>query len=148
MAEQNDLEQLAKQYLDLWQDHLRATARDPQVGQTLSQMTQIFTGSAAAFAALAQQALAQQNMAQQAKAAKASQPAGTDADDRTTANQDSGTGRNSGAAAAAAAHGGGHADLAELDRRLADIERRLAALETGGGGPGGAAEKRPRRRKS
>ena len=41
MADQPDLDNLAKQYLDLWQDHLQSMAADPQVTETMSQMTQM-----------------------------------------------------------------------------------------------------------
>ena len=110
MADEPDLDQLAKQYLDLWQDHMQGMATDPQVAETMSQMTQMMTGSATAFAALAQQAM---NAGKQP-------PKEAPSDDQ----QDDGnaapgpTANGSGAPAPDPAHGGADVDLAELARRL------------------------------
>jgi len=147
MADQPDLDQLAKQYLDLWQDHMQAMAADPQVAQTMSQMTQMMTGSATAFAALAQQAL---------NAGKPASPQapGHTTDTRTHDQADHGRGAASappggvGPQAPGAAHDGGDIDLAEFARRLDGIERRLAALEAGTGGTRKGSGKSARGRSS
>ena len=140
MADEPDLDQLAKQYLDLWQDHMQGMATDPQVAETMSQMTQMMTGSATAFAALAQQAM---NAGKQP-------PKEADSDDQ----QDDGNAapgpaaNGSGAPAPDPAHGGADVDLAELARRLDGIERRLADLEAGAAGAQKRPAKSPRRRSS
>ncbi|MEQ8805394.1 MAG: hypothetical protein RIE16_06435, partial [Rhodospirillales bacterium] len=128
MADQPDLDQLAKQYLDLWQDHMRSMAADPQVTETVSQVTQMMTGSATAFAALAQQAL---NAGKQPP--NPTEPSTHDPSDdgRGAAGPAPG---GAGTQAPGAAHGGADLDMAELARRLDGIERRLAALEAGTGG--------------
>lgn len=138
MADEPDLDQLAKQYLDLWQDHMQGMAADPQVADTMSQMTQMMTGSATAFAALAQQAM---NAGKQP-------PKDTPSDDHDDdGNAAAGpAGARAGAPAPDPAHGGTDIDLAELARRLDGIERRLADLEAGAAGPQKRPAKSPRRR--
>jgi hypothetical protein len=140
MADQPDLDQLAKQYLDLWQDHMQSMAADPQVTETMSQMTQMMTGSATAFAALAQQAL---NAGKHPGQTRETQTHDQADDGRGAAAPASG---GAGTPAPGAAHGGTDLDMAELARRLDGIERRLAALEAGTGGarkgPGKSAPKR------
>mgnify|MGYP003111028385 CR=1 FL=1 len=147
MADQPDLDNLAKQYLDLWQDHLQSMAADPQVTETMSQMTQMMTGSATAFAALAQQAL---NAGKQAPGPTApgpsTEPTHDQTDDgRAPAGPPPG---GPGAPTAGAAHGDSDIDMAELARRLDGIERRLAALEAGPGGPRKKSGKSPSKRSS
>ena len=132
MADTPDIDQMAQQYLDLWQDHLKGMAADPKVGQTVAQLTQMMTGTGAAFAALAQQMSAAANAAQMANKEST-------ADDRSET-----AGR---AAPPAAAHGDPNFDLAQLARRLDDIERRLADLEAGTGEPGKGSGSTARRRR-
>ena len=147
MAEPPDIDQLAKQYLDLWQDHLKTMAADPQVAETMSQVTQMMTGSATAFAAMAGQAMKTQTANKDTDSHPHDQR--TD-DDHDAAAQDARTTRTHGpgAAADAAAHGGADIDMAKLARRLDGIERRLAALEAGAGGTGKGAGKGARKRQS
>tara|TARA_Y100000813_G_scaffold160195_1_gene120512 strand:- start:803 stop:1297 length:495 start_codon:yes stop_codon:yes gene_type:complete len=156
MADQPDMDQLAKQYLDLWQDHAKSIAADPQIAQTMSQMTQMMTGSATAFAALAQQAM---NAAKSAPQSPSQGAPGTttdsESDDQAKDGQGAATARAAGVGAAspAAADGDGDLDLAGLARRIDELEQRLAALEAGSSpaGTGGTRKrtaKSPRKRSS
>tara|TARA_R110002124_G_scaffold80789_1_gene213631 strand:+ start:51705 stop:52250 length:546 start_codon:yes stop_codon:yes gene_type:complete len=146
MADQPDLDQLAKQYLDLWQDHMQSMAADPKVTETMSQMTQMMTGSATAFAALAQQAI---NAGKQPPTPSTSGPS---TEPPTHEPSDDGPGATTpapdgpGTPAPGAAHGGADLDMAELARRLDGIERRLAALESGTGGARKGPGKGPSKR--
>ena len=108
MAEDNELETLARRYLDLWESQLSAMAADSELAEQLGRL----------FAATNASLLAGVKSA-------AAGGAGT-ADGAQHASEDV---TPAGAAPAAAARGDGAMDLAELDRRLAAIERRLDALE-------------------
>ncbi len=114
MAEPPDLANLAKRYLDLWQEQLIAMAADPDLADGLARL----------LAGLAP--------------ASWPPPFGAPAYD----------GSPPGAAAAAPASRQRGDALDELARRLAAVEDRLAALETGapGGGKRAAAKPRTRRR--
>ena len=150
MADQPDLDQLAKQYLDLWQDHMQSMAADPQISETMSQMTQMMTGSATAFAALAQQALNSQNSGTAGKTSDSEthdpEEHGQGTGDAPATETATDAATNFGTPPAAPSHGGSDLDLAELARRLDSIERRLADLEAGTGGtrkkPGKSPSKR------
>lgn len=130
MADQPDLDQLAKQYLDLWQDHMQSMAADPNIAETMSQMTQMMTGSATAFAALAQQAMAAQNSSTAGNTTETTPDEQTD--DRQT---DAGPAAGEGSPPSAVSRGGPDIDNAELARRLDGIERRLADIEARIDGP-------------
>jgi hypothetical protein len=142
MPEPPDLDALARRYLDLWQDQVTAMAGDPQL--------------AAAFARMFESAASVMPMQwlgvwlQAAQAAMRAGVAGGDDGGRFA------TDAKAGAAAAAAASGHRGGDVAGLRRRLADLEARVARLESApAAGPGRGkrdpvrrAAAKPRKRRS
>jgi hypothetical protein len=113
MAEPPDFAELAKRYVDLWQDHLMAIAGDPALAESVARM---FLGLGAAA------------------------PGG--------ATRDGAFASAARAATAAAASHERERGLDELARRLAALEERIAALETGARGGNGRAPAKPRRRRA
>jgi hypothetical protein len=114
MPEPPDLANLAKRYVDLWQDQLSAMAADPELAESMARL----------FAALVPPAWARWPGAARNEAAA---PAG--------------------AAATGTPSHDGDGGVAEFARRLAAVEERLAALESGahGNGAGTRSKRRPRR---
>ncbi|MCH7889658.1 MAG: hypothetical protein IIA00_10345 [Proteobacteria bacterium] len=119
-----DLEALAKRFLDLWQDQVAASVADPAMAEWLARFL-----------------------------AAPGAPGGPGAE--TTmgvspydpgAFADIFTSMAAGAAPAAASSGAGDDRVDELLDRLAGIESRLAALESGAGKPGGKPRGRSRKR--
>lgn len=122
MPKQPDLERLANAYLDLWQDQMAAMAADPVLTETMSRLFALTSaGAGPAFSQEAEQSrdANRQNSKQSGNGAEPTTAAGAEA-------------------AAAAPRDGGY-DLGELARRIAAIEERLAALESGSGDGGGGA---------
>ncbi|MGE0658967.1 MAG: hypothetical protein AB7F36_09980 [Reyranellaceae bacterium] len=111
MADESELETLAKRYLDLWESQLSAMAADSELAEQLGRL----------FAATNASLLAGVRTAAGASAtSEGSEHASGDAASA------------AGTAAAASARGHGVVDLAELERRLAAVEQRLDAIERGG----------------
>ena len=120
MSEPTDLDALAKQYLDLWQDQLGGFAKDEKAAEIMAQTIELMNAGAATFAAMATAARGQEN--------------GEDHDNATgnrSSNQRPAARNRGGPQAAAASYGGSEPDLAEFARRLERLEERLTALEAG-----------------
>ncbi|WP_298724830.1 hypothetical protein [uncultured Ferrovibrio sp.] len=122
-----DPEALAQRFLDLWQEQASLLATDPKLAEL-----------SAAWLALWQRGA---GVAAQAAGGMALGQGGVNA-----GGQKGGAG-TSGATAAAAASGDSQHDLAELYRRLADCEARIAALESQLGGSVRKPRTSTRRRK-
>lgn len=140
-ADTPDLEDLARRYVDLWQDQMTALAGDPEFAQSLQKVMAALgvaaSGTPAAWAAWP--AAFGSLMA----AGRQDIERGQQSDARKSA-------AAPGAAPAATASDGGGADLGSFAERLAALEQRIAALEgsVGGGGAGGPrrrAKAKPRR---
>jgi len=151
MAEPPDLQSLAKRYLDLWQDQLRAMAADPETMATFARMLSAMTGRAgtpdpAAGGADAGGTANPFAWWPMAGAMPTSSPLGgaTPFDSLFAAGRAATEAR---ATAAAAASGGRGDELHELERRLAALEARLAALEPVAGTGSGSAPAKPRKGK-
>ncbi|WP_245825869.1 hypothetical protein [Oceanibaculum nanhaiense] len=145
-AKEIDAKELAEQFLDLWQQQLGALSRDPEFARAAGQGMQLWSRMLAGMAA--------------GSAAGATGTPGTvpapfdaffnamrsagDAGKAQSATADAG-GNQAGAKTAAAASGDCGDDPADLARRLAALEERLARLEAGTGGDGG---KTPPKRRS
>jgi len=142
MSDRADADELARRYLDLWQDQMSALAADQDFARAVQQvMTGMgLTGGAtpaawAGWMAGMQPAL-QGDASADARGRKAAQTGRADQPDAAP-----------GASAPGAAPGGGGADLDKLARRLAALEERIAALE-GGAKPRRRPAGKPRKPRS
>src|SRR5690606_10711372 len=136
-----ELQELARRYVDLWQDQATALAADPAVAETLQRVMATFGVAASGLPAARQAwpaALASLMTAAQPQAGPGNvgAAAGKEQDKHGRASA-----ATPGAAPAAAASAGGGTDLERLSQRLAALEQRLAALE-GDAGTGGAGKRR------
>ncbi len=118
MSDPPELDDLARRYLDLWQDQLAGLADDDEVAKVMARTLELMTTGATALAYTPR----------------------ADADDR--AKPEDGT------QAAPPARGGADPDLAELAGRVGALEKRITALEAGTGRPGGGVKGKPKRRRS
>ncbi len=116
-----DLEALAKRFLDLWQDQVAASVADPAMAEWLARFLAVPGGPGV------------------------TPTMGVSPNDP-GAFADIFTAMAAGAAPAAASSGAGDDRLDELLGRLASFEKRLAALESGAGKPGGKPSRRSRER--
>ena len=108
MADDSELQALARRYLDLWESQLSAMAADSELAEQLGRL----------FAAT------------NASLLNSVQAAGGEPEGRQgTSDAGANTAQADRTAAAAAARGDRAMDMAELERRLAALERRLDALE-------------------
>ena len=105
MSEPPDLDALAKQYLDLWQQQLGGISKDQQTAEIMAQTMELMNAGASAFATMAKQ-----NQGYADADAASSSPS---------------------TAASGASPGASDLDGAELARRIARLEKRLDSLETG-----------------
>ena len=135
-ADTPDIEDLARRYVDLWQDQMTALAGDPEFADSLQKMMAALGVAAsgvpaawsawpAAFGCLMAAGRPDVERGQKSDAGK-SAPA-------------------PGAAPAAAASDGGGSDLGVLAERLAALEQRVAALEGRAGGTRRRAKAKPER---
>jgi len=140
MSEPADLDDLARRYLDLWQDQMSALAADEDFAR-LMQRIMGGMGMTAAAGPAAWPAL----MAAMRAGARGERAG--DGDERHATGTD-GPRAPAGAAAPAPASDGGGPGLDRLARRVAALEKRLAALEAAGPGARGGARKPARKRRS
>ena len=120
MTQKPDLEALARRYVELWQDQFAASAADPQMAETLARWLKVAGGGAMASAAMWQNLW----------------PHGAPHDHAPSP----------GPAPATAPPDDGGRGVAQLALRVAALEERIAALESGSRGTGGEPKARPRRR--
>jgi hypothetical protein len=118
-----DLASLAERYLDLWQEQVAALANDPALAAAMAGLLRVFDAAARL-------------------ADRGRQGAGGELGTADAAAAPGGT------AAAAAASRGSQPDHAELARRLAECEARLAALEAAARPPRRGTPAKPRRRRT
>ena len=141
MAKPPDLEDLARRYLDLWQEQLRAMAADPETMESVGRMLSAMGGAAPPVPMNPAAWMSAMGMAPPAGGTGGGNP--FDAvfanAPRTAAD---------GAATAVAAFDGGRDDLRQLERRLAALEQRVAELESGAGKPRRRPAKGPRKSNS
>lgn len=156
MADTPDLDDLAKRYLDLWQEQLRVMAADPETVASVSRLFETMSGASAAGdksgAAGGMPPMPANPMAwltglgmmpPQAASGGANPFDSVFAQFVQHAAQTPG-----GSTPAGAASDGGGDELHELERRLALLEKRIDALESGAKRGGKAAAKKSRKRKS
>ena len=139
MTKPPDLDALARQYLDLWQDQLAGMAQDPEVTEMMARTVELMNTNMAAFTLFAQSALG----------TATGRPDSTKGNGHDTpASQRRTPAATAGPKAAAAASGDPNLDVDELLRRIAALEKRLAALEAGPAKKRGGPRKSPNRRRS
>jgi hypothetical protein len=145
MPKPPDLDALAKRYLDLWQEQLGGITEDREASEVMARAVELMNAGAATFAAMAAAADRSPSPFPNADPPPARDTTGADDD---AAKPDHRRARSglAGPKAAAAARGGADDDVAELARRLARLEKRLAALEAGPKKRGRRAKKKSRRR--
>jgi hypothetical protein len=131
-----DLEDLARRYVDLWQDQMTALAADPAFAESVQKVMAALGVAASGLPAAwsAWPAALGSVMA----AARPDVERGHETHGRKPA-------AAPGPAPAATAPDGGGADLGVLTERLAALEQRIAALEGGTGGARRRAKGKPER---
>ncbi len=127
MSKAPDLESLAKTYLDLWQDQFASMAADPA---TADAMARLFGAMAGGWGSMG------------GGAGRPAAPDGTDEQGSPGKQGEDGT------AAAAPSLRNRSDGVPELLARIAELERRLDALERGSAGSRGGAKGGPRKRRS
>jgi uncharacterized protein YhaN len=135
MSERADLDELARRYLDLWQDQMSALAGDEEFAETLQRLMTtmgLAAGAAPEFWRAWPAVMAGLKPAQHGNRV-------SDEQSREGA---------AGPASPAAASDGGEPGLDRLARRLAALEKRVAALETGAPRGRERAASKPRKRRS
>jgi len=137
MTERTDLDELARRYLDLWQDQMTALAGDEEFAETMRRLMTtmgLATTAAPEFWRAWPATMAGMPAAGQTQGAS---------DDQSRA-----AGTAAGTAAPAAAPDGGESGLDQLARRLGALEERIAALEAAGPKRRGRAAGKPRKSRS
>ncbi|MDG2205910.1 MAG: hypothetical protein P8M79_11745 [Alphaproteobacteria bacterium] len=123
MPDTPDMEDLARRYMDLWQEHLNTLASDQDTTKVMAQTMAMMSSSAQAFADIA------------SASAWPSRESGNDcAPDRSPSTTPSDSDADP--------------DVAELRRRVAALEERVAELESETAGRGSASSKGRRKNKS
>jgi len=151
-----DLQDLARRYVDLWQDQMTALASDPDFAESLQKVLTSMGVAASGLPALwtawpaamsSMMAAVQPDLQAAARAAAGTagerENAGKRENDGSSAGKhkaDSQAGAAAGAPASAAAPHGGGTDLGVLEERLAALEQRLLALEGKGRRTGSRAK--------
>jgi len=115
--QQPDIGALARQYVDLWQQQLSSTATDKTMADVVAQSVQLMNTGAAAMASLA---TAQAPSRQGSETGNDDKENISDGDTRT--------------APVTASPGIVDPVILELHRRIEQLEKRIAALESGTGG--------------
>ncbi|MDP4796088.1 MAG: hypothetical protein NWR87_04165 [Rhodospirillales bacterium] len=145
------LQHLAKQYVDLWEQQIKALSSDETLARTMAQTMELMNAGAASVAAMLKKAATEGNAAHAAEGNAAqngmgggdgsSNSTGNDAGNATGKRED---GRR--AASAGAASGDTEPDVRKLTDRIAELERRLAQLEGAAQPTGKSAPRKPRKR--
>ena len=142
-----DLEDLARRFQDLWREQMAATAADPEFMEMMGKWMGAFTAGMQP-PTMPGGIPGQPGMSPMDPAAWMAvlQAAMTGATAKGAAGERGAA--KAGAAPAAAASGAGDVAGDQLERRLADLEQRVARLEAGAGEKGDGPAKGTRRRKS
>jgi hypothetical protein len=125
MTDAPDLEQLARRYMDLWQDQMAAMVNDPKLADSMAQAYRLVTTSAAAI----------------------TQATGIKTRSGEAHESDKDNAPSTGTAPPAVPSGVPGDDASVLARRVAELEERVARLEAALAGTGGASAPKPRSRR-
>jgi hypothetical protein len=130
MTDAPDIEQLARRYLDLWQDQAAAMVNDPALAETIGQTYALMSKGAAAFFAAG-------------SPEKSNREEGADSKDVRSAENTKVS--SPGAASSATLSGGSSLDSADLATRVADLEERVLRLEASFAAGGGRSKTKSRK---
>ena len=136
MSKPLDLNGLAKQYLDLWQQQLGGIAEDDQAAEIMARTVELMNAGASTFAAMAATAQGYPTRSDEDANARSSESP------RSFQSQQS---DGSVAPSPAAAPVASDHDLAEFARRLKRLEERVAAMEAGAKKSRRKTAKKPRK---
>ena len=134
-----ELEELARRYVDLWQDQMTALAADPEFAESLQKVMAAMgvaaSGLPAMWSAWPAAMSTLMSAAQPGPQTGMTKPQGQETDEEPAGGKHNGSGKagKAGAEAAAAASHGGGPDLGILEERLAALEQRVRSLEGGTG---------------
>jgi len=148
MSEQADLDELARRYLDLWQDQITALAADEDFARDMARlMGAMGLGGPAALTAWSQE-LAAMGPAFPTKA-KRDGAKGDGHSEQRRGETDAASGRAAaGSPAVAPAPPGGITGLDDIARRLGALEERISALEAGASRSRRKPSRKPGQRRS
>jgi hypothetical protein len=144
-----ELEELARRYVDLWQDQMTALAADPEFAESLQKVMAAMgvaaSGLPAMWSAWPAAMSTLMSAAQPGTQSGMTNPQEQETDEKPAGGKQNASGQAAGPgtskaglskagaeAAAAASHGGGP-DLGVLEERLAALEQRIRSLEGGTG---------------
>lgn len=142
MADTPNPEDIAKIYLEFWQQPLAGLTRDPQVAESIARMFDLMTAGAATFAKIV---AGQAAGAEGAPGGAGRQNQGPDAAYSKGAVARPDRGASSEARGDSPAHPATEARLDQIARRVAELERRVARLEPRAAARRPGARSRPRR---
>lgn len=132
---QDDIQRLAKEYVDLWEGQFKALAGDETLAKTMAQTMELMNAGAANVASMMQRTASSSTGGVDIKGADDVEPDAKQSDQKA----------KSGTATAGAASGGSESDVRELTRRIAELEKRLSRLEGLTEPAGKVAPKKPRK---
>ena len=132
---QDDIQRLAKEYVDLWEGQFKALAGDEALAKTMAQTMELMNAGAANVASMMQRTASSSSGGVNIKGA----------DDVESDAKQSVQKTQSGTATAGATSGSSESDVRELTRRIAELEKRLARLEGLTEPSGKVAPKKPRK---
>lgn len=122
MADQSELESLAKDYLDLWQDHLNSVSKDTDIAELIAKSMTMMNSGTAAFANIAAEAAQSSQASDSNQTGRKSDHAEIDETDTASPSSDRAT-------SADLPPEQPNPDIDQLLGRIATLEKRVTELE-------------------
>ena len=122
MADQSELEHLAKEYMDLWQEHLNSINQDEKMVDLIAKSMTMMNSGTAAFANVVAEAAQSSPASDSNQTSRHSDHAENDKTDPPSSHSDRAT-------PAALSSGHPNPDMDQLFGRIAILEKRVAELE-------------------